>query len=53
MGRTKGSSNKGMKAAAFILTPEERIILLADLILEVVAREEVARAKDDHAAASY
>ena len=53
MGKTKGASNKDVKAAALVLTPEERIILLADLILEVIAIEEVARAKYNNAVANY
>lgn len=42
MSRTKGAINKNKQPAELALSPEERIVLLADLILEVINKEQQA-----------
>lgn len=53
MGRKKGATNKDKLPAELALTPEERIVLLADLILEVIVKEEKTETEGSHAVAVH
>lgn len=45
MGRTKGATNKERLAGELVLSEEERLAQLVDLILETIATEEACRQK--------
>lgn len=51
MGRKKGATNKDKLPVELALTPEERIVLLADLLLEVIVKEEETKTEGSHAVA--
>ncbi len=40
MGRTKGSSNKDKPAEVYTLTPEQRLQIVATLLIEIVVEEQ-------------
>lgn len=39
MGRTKGSHNKEKVAEVYVITPEQRLQLIANLLIEILVEE--------------
>jgi len=46
MGRTKGSNNKDKVAEAYVLTPEQRLQLIANLLIEILVEEMECKTND-------
>jgi hypothetical protein len=43
MGRTKGATNKPKQPAISVMTEEQRVNLLAELLLELITEEQAKR----------
>ncbi len=46
MGRTKGSNNKVKVAEVYVLTPEQRLQLIANLLIEILVEEMECKTND-------